>query len=480
MKNKNGFISMSLVYSFLVLFLFLMMSIINCYLKKNTYLEALDTQVSKDISITKDAKSSLLSTILEDNISIPSYTLNLKNISNNTVKNGNGLFYIDDKTKTDENNDGYGSKIYFFRGAVDNNYVVFAKEIKRDDSNQVSEEKSICWRILRTNEDGSIRLLYSGLQQNDGSCPTTGLNLDLRRLNNKYNSYADTNNNVAFTKISSTEEYKDNAYVGYTYGGRVSELSDPEAFMSSKNDYELYLYTNYHDGTGNVTSSNIKAVLDDYFLNHTNMYYSTELNYQPAGSTDPNETINMVNDRIANAIFCNDRNLMPLSSIQSPVGDYTLSIADPDELVLERLNKGYSYYPTLLEGYNRLWNGEPTYVCKQSIDRYTLRTISGGTNQNYNALSYAIGLPTLDEVIYAGGAVNKNNTGYFMKGDTAYWTMTPLGIDKTPMMATVSSEGAITNTNATTSKSIRPVISVNQEILVMSGNGLRKEPYILK
>ena len=115
MKNKNGFISMSLVYSFLVLFLFLMMSIINCYLKKNTYLEALDTQVSKDISITKDAKSSLLSTILEDNITVPAYTLNLKNISNNTIKNGNGLFYIDDKTKTDENNDGYGSKIYFFR-----------------------------------------------------------------------------------------------------------------------------------------------------------------------------------------------------------------------------------------------------------------------------------------------------------------------------------------------------------------------------
>mgnify|MGYP003312628823 FL=1 len=122
----------------------------------------------------------------------------------------------------------------------------------------------------------------------------------------------------------------------------------------------------------------------------------------------------------------------------------------------------------------------PIAVNEQSIDRYTLRTISGGTNQNYNALSYAIGLPTLDEVIYAGGAVNKNNTGYFMKGDTAYWTMTPLGIDKTPMMATVSSEGAITNTDATTSKPIRPVISVNQEILVMSGNGLRKEPYILK
>ena len=113
MKNKNGFISMSLVYSFLVLFLFLMMSIINCYLKKNTYLEALDSQVSKDISITKDAKSSLLSTILEDNISIPSYTLNLKNISNNTVKNGNGLFYIFSDFSTQIKGTEYTNKTIF-------------------------------------------------------------------------------------------------------------------------------------------------------------------------------------------------------------------------------------------------------------------------------------------------------------------------------------------------------------------------------
>lgn len=480
MKNKNGFISMSLVYSFLVLFLFLMMSIINCYLKKNTYLEALDSQVSKDISITKDAKSSLFSTILEDNLSIPSYTLNFTKISNNTIKNGNGLFYIEDKIKTDENNDGYGSKIYFFRGEVDNNYVVFAKEIKRNSSKQVNEQKSICWRILRTNEDGSIRLLYSGLQQADGSCPTTGLNLNLRRLDTKYNSYADENNKVAFTKISSTEEYKDNAYVGYTYGGRISELTDEETFIGTKNDYELYTYTHYHDGTGNVTSSNIKKVLDDYFLNYTNMYYSTEHNYQPEGSSNPNETINMVNERMANAIFCNDRNLTEETYITSPKGDYELSITAPDATQQARLNKGFSYYPTLLEGYDRLWNGNPTYMCKQSIDRYTLRTISGGTNQNYNALAYAIGLPTLDEVIYAGGALNTNNTGYFMKGDTAYWTMTPLGIDKTPMMATVSSSGALNNTNATTALPIRPVISVKPEILVMSGNGLRTEPYILK
>ena len=107
MKDKYGFISMSLVYSFLIVFLFLMMAIINCYLKKNTYLEALNEQVSKDIGITRNAKASVLTTILEENVAMQTTTINFSKISNNTSKNGNGLYYIESTEMTDENNDGY-------------------------------------------------------------------------------------------------------------------------------------------------------------------------------------------------------------------------------------------------------------------------------------------------------------------------------------------------------------------------------------
>ena len=464
MKNKNGFISMSLVYSFLVLFLFLMMSIINCYLKKNTYLEALDKQVGKDISITKDAKQSLFSTILEDNIAIPSNTLSLKKVANTTNKNGNGLYYVEDKTKTDENNDGYGSKIYFFRGAVSNNYVVFGNEIKRNASKQVSEEKSICWRIIRTNEDSSIRLLYSGLQQADGSCPTSGLNIDLSRFGSEYTSYLNADKNIKFNTANA-----DNAYVGYTYGGRISELADPTTVTTGKSDYELYTYTHYHDGSGNDIKSNIKSILDNYFLYHTNLHYSTDLDnedthmYQPAGSTDVNEKINIVDDRLANGVYCNDRSI------------YVDPAAEPTED-----NKGYSNITTYYTAYNRVSNGTPTFVCEQSIDRYTLRTISGGTNQNFNALEFAVGLPTVDDVIYAGGALDTANADYYMKSDKTYWTMTPTYHSTTSKIYSVASTGAITSVNATDYAGLRPVISVDASILVMSGNGLRNEPYILK
>ena len=46
-----------------------------------------------------------------------------------------------------------GMKSYYFRGAVDNNWVKFGKD---------GTGKDIYWRIIRINGDGSIRMIYSG------------------------------------------------------------------------------------------------------------------------------------------------------------------------------------------------------------------------------------------------------------------------------------------------------------------------------
>ena len=45
---------------------------------------------------------------------------------------------------------------YYFRGAVNNNWVKFGKD---------SSNKDIYWRIIRINGDGSIRMIY----RNDSS-----------------------------------------------------------------------------------------------------------------------------------------------------------------------------------------------------------------------------------------------------------------------------------------------------------------------
>ena len=58
-----------------------------------------------------------------------------------------------------ETTDDYGTS-YYFRGAVDNNYVKFG--------NMGTSGSSIWWRIIRINGDGSIRMIYAGT---GGSAP---------------------------------------------------------------------------------------------------------------------------------------------------------------------------------------------------------------------------------------------------------------------------------------------------------------------
>ena len=54
--------------------------------------------------------------------------------------------------KADDYTATTGMKSYYYRGAVDNNWVQFGKE----------GDKDIYWRIIRINGDGSIRMIYSG------------------------------------------------------------------------------------------------------------------------------------------------------------------------------------------------------------------------------------------------------------------------------------------------------------------------------
>ena len=435
MKDKNGFISMSLVYSFLIVFLFLMMAIINCYLKKNTYLEALNEQVSKDIGITRNAKASVLTTILEENVAMQTTTINFSKISNNTSKNGNGLYYIESTEMTDENNDGYGAKIYFFRGAVNNNNVVFGSKITRNGSGKVDSTKDLCWKIIRTNEDGSIRLIYNG-EKSGSSCPGT---------------------TPYITSSVFNENSDSNAYVGYTYG-------QPGNKNSAKSDNEKYLEEHYHTDSGEVFNSKIKQVLDNYFLNSTLFYYSTELNYEPASSS---VTVKMRDKSIKNAIYCADRTIYDPLSPRIMTGGLINSL-------------GYSISETQYAASNFVNN--PTFMCDQSIDKYTLRVISGGTNENLNALTYGIGLPTMADVVFAGGSISANNTGYYLRTTDAYWTMTPYQFDELngAQVAAVDGNGKILPKTVTSSLKVRPVISIDQKTLVLRGSGLENDPYILE
>ena len=128
--------------------------------------------------------------ILSDNIALADTNIDFSNISSDT--NGKGLYYTNKNTEDNKTT-------YYFRGAVENNYVSFA---------------NFTWRIIRINEDGSIRLIKQDL-------------LD----NNAFNSKRD---NVA--------------YIGYMYGSLNA--------------------TTYEEIHKNSNSSSIKTAVDEWYENN--------------------------------------------------------------------------------------------------------------------------------------------------------------------------------------------------------------------
>ncbi|MBQ3141958.1 MAG: hypothetical protein IJB82_00435, partial [Bacilli bacterium] len=103
----------------------------------------------------------------------------------------NGLYYTEENTEGNE-------RVYFYRGAVTNNYLVFG---------------NYCWRIVRTVEDGSIRLRYGGTPTQNGEtyiCPQTGTAVNIGTNQQYFTS--DSNKNDVNYKTSSIRTVVENWY----------------------------------------------------------------------------------------------------------------------------------------------------------------------------------------------------------------------------------------------------------------------------
>ena len=122
------------------------------------YVQDMSETVTPENPIIKTTR--LSAAILKDNTAQPDTNIDFSQISSDT--NGKGLYYT--STNTEDN-----KTTYYFRGAVENNYVSFANNT---------------WRIVRINEDGSVRLIKQ---------------------------------DVIGTSVFNTN-YDDAAYVGYMYG----------------------------------------------------------------------------------------------------------------------------------------------------------------------------------------------------------------------------------------------------------------------
>ena len=135
--------------------------------------------------------------------------------------NSNGIKpYFDSPATTDEGifemEDDYGTS-YYYRGAVTNNYVKFAR---------------IYWRIIRINGDGSLRIIYDGKDD---------------RLEGYEDQPLELNNFIAYSHVYNAN-YNDAKYVGWMYGPTGTSAS-----------------TSKEQAQTNTDSSDIKKTVDQWY-----------------------------------------------------------------------------------------------------------------------------------------------------------------------------------------------------------------------
>ena len=103
-----------------------------------------------------------------------------------------------------------------------------------------------------------------------------------------------------------------------------------------------------------------------------------------------------------------------------------------------------------------------SFSCPNENDRFSL---------NHN-LNYPVGLITADEVLFSG------EDSYLY--DDSYWTMTPAYFDGSDAYNYVVNKNKLIASKVTNDFGIKPVISLDKNILLESGDGSIESPYIVK
>ena len=192
---------------------------------------------------------------LNNTIKLANDTPDFTTVSGNNGKDKNGNTGLGDGTKgIYKAEDDFGTS-YYFRGAVENNYVKFA---------------GFFWRIIRINGDGSIRMIYAGTSAHA-------------------NGESETDSRIGQTAYNTN--YQDNGYVGYMYGNFTTPTN-----CNTDNNTGVTTCTggstSYEEAHANINDSTIKNFIDNWYNDNLKDYaYALE-----------------------DTIYCNDRSITPVDS----------------------------------------------------------------------------------------------------------------------------------------------------------------------
>ena len=324
--------------------------------------------------------------------------------------------------------DDYGTS-YYFRGAVENNYVEFANK---------------CWRIVRVTGDGSIKLALfnNNTEGNTNPCAEANDSGDAAIIGSSQFNYA----------------YKDNAFVGLMYGnvGCSNGTSANQSACTSAGG-TWTASTSYANAHANINKSTILKYLEEWYDNNIANYDSY----------------------IADTIWCNDKSTVNDTSF-NPLGS-TLGT-----------NYGYglnvNYYGTtqrIIDAEAVIPLGDsPSLICPNDnlggkLSKYTVNDKINGNGD----LDKKVGLLTADEIVYAGGG-NVNFSYYLLKNteNTWWWALSPFGFygSDANVWGVFGNYSGLDNGYVGSDFGVRPSLSLKSTVPIASGKGTRTSPYVVE
>ena len=143
---------------------------------------------------------------------------------------------------------------------------------------------------------------------------------------------------------------------------------------------------------------------------------------------------------------------------------------------------------TYNRGYLRVLESDPDLTCSNTSDLYTVSS----ANQGNKALTYPVGLITVDEVLLSGtgGGVFDGNQNHqptspnsYLTTGNHFWTMTPAGGYNSfgdpgwySNVFVVCPSGDLDDYHSASTNGLRPVINIRSDVTI-NGNGTKDDPY---
>ena len=355
---------------------------------------------------------------------------------------------------TGEGANTYANPVYYYKGNVQNNNVLFA---------------GFCWKIVRTTETGGVKIVYNGVQKN-GSCNNTETDSQIGKsaFNSSYISpaYVGYMYNTVYP-YSSKAIYSSNIVFGnsFTYNNGTYTLTNTKTVATWRSGYNTINNNHYTCMTTGTTCSSIYYV---YFTNVSSTWYITLTNGKSVNdalnemlyANDVNKNDSTIKkyidswyennlasyeDKLEDTVFCNDRSISKLNG-WDPNGGSTISYLQ-------------------FKNYNR---SNQSLVCANETDSFSVSNLKA-------KLNYPIGLLSVPELSLSGyGSSHYLNNGNFV------WLASPSDFgDSYYALVVGASTSGFSRSYVNGSAGVRPSVSLKPNTYFSSGDGSFTNPFVI-